>query len=98
MYCDDPTFSVLLYSIQICFSTANDKNPEWLDGLNRRFSFAVLLRNLKLLEGSRFTRLKMYSNVVKSRFKRAGNSTVGFSPKRLFPIINLCQTASDRIC
>jgi hypothetical protein len=61
--------------------------------LNRRLSFAVLLRNLKLLEGGRFTRLKMYSNVVKSRFKRAGNSTIGFSPKRLFPIINLCQTS-----
>jgi hypothetical protein len=94
----DPTFSVLLYSIQICFSTANDQNPEWLDGLNCRLSFDVLLRNLKLLEGSRFTRLKMYSNVVKSRFKRAGNSTGGFSPKQLFPIINLCQIASDRIC
>jgi hypothetical protein len=48
----DPTLSVLLYSIQICFSTANNQNPEWLDGLNRRLSFAVLLRNLKLLEGS----------------------------------------------
>jgi hypothetical protein len=94
----DPTLSILLYSIHICFSTANDHNPEWLDGLNRRLSFAVLLRNFQLLEGSRFTRLKMYSNVIKSRFKRAGNSPVGFSPKRLFPIINLCQTASDRIC
>jgi hypothetical protein len=27
----DPTFYVLLYSIQICFSTANDQNPEWLE-------------------------------------------------------------------
>jgi hypothetical protein len=45
---------------------ANGQNPEWLDGLNRRLSFAVLLRNLKLLEGSHFTRLKMYSNVVNS--------------------------------
>jgi hypothetical protein len=81
----DPTFSVLLYSIQICFSTANDQNPEWLDGLNRRLSFAVPLRNLKLLEGSRFTRLKMYSNVFKSRFKRTGNSTVGFPPNGFSP-------------
>jgi hypothetical protein len=27
----DPTFSVLLYSIQICFSTANGQNLEWLE-------------------------------------------------------------------
>ena len=64
----DPTFSVLLYSIQIRFSTANDQNPsrrkdlklEAIHRLDRCLCFVVLLRNLKLLEGSHFTRLKMY--------------------------------------
>ena len=37
----------------------------------------------------------MYSNVVKkSRFIRAGNSTVGFPPKRLFSVISLYQNDS----